>query len=193
MKNNLAPPPSSPPAFAPSFADAVHYVERSNFHTTFGALHPPVAIVQPGQLVHVETWDCYHGKICPSHPSPEHLQRQDLNPVTGPLYIQGAAPGDVLSVTLHDIRPTTMGVAMWVALETDRDLVRVHMMSLVPAVAVRVTVEPVVMDLILLQEVALTTVAPTVLQKWAAGELATMDRTKVVTVVGGFASSFKVI
>lgn len=107
MKNNLAPPP-----FVPSFADAVHRVERSHFHTTFGAFYPPAATVQPGELVHVETWDCYHGKICPSRPSPEHLQRQDLNPVTGPLYIQGAEPGDVLSVTLHDIRPTTRGVAI---------------------------------------------------------------------------------
>lgn len=95
-----------------SFADAVHKVDKSNRHTTFAAFHTPVLHVQPGELIHVETWDCYHGKICPAAPSPENLQRDELNPVTGPLYIQGAEPGDVLSVTLHDIRPNTMGIAI---------------------------------------------------------------------------------
>ena len=99
-------------SFVPSFSDAVHRVERSNVHTTFASSHKPVSRVRPGELVHVETWDCYNGKINPSNPSPMQLKREELNPVTGPLYIEGAEPGDVLSVTLHDIRPTTTGVAI---------------------------------------------------------------------------------
>ncbi len=34
-----------------------------------------------------------------------------INGATGPIYVTGAEPGDTLSVTLHDIKPATRGVA----------------------------------------------------------------------------------
>jgi amidase len=39
------------------------------------------------------------------------LDYSTINPVTGPIYVKGAMPGDILSVTLLDIRPRGIGVA----------------------------------------------------------------------------------
>jgi len=49
---------------------------------------PPIANVKPGETVEVETWSA--------------LTRV-VNPTTGPLYIEGAEPGDTLVVEIIDI------------------------------------------------------------------------------------------
>ena len=49
---------------------------------------PPIATVKPGETIEVETWTA--------------LARV-INPTTGPLYIEGAEPGDALEVEIIDI------------------------------------------------------------------------------------------
>jgi amidase len=49
---------------------------------------PPMAVVRPGEVVEVETWDAL---------------TKVTNPVTGPLYVEGAEPGDALSVEILKI------------------------------------------------------------------------------------------
>ena len=41
----------------------------------------------------------------------ESIGRDERNPITGPIYVEGAQPGDVLAVKLLDIRPRGVGVA----------------------------------------------------------------------------------
>ena len=41
----------------------------------------------------------------------DEIPRSKRNPVTGPIYVNGARPGDILAVTLLDIRPKGIGVS----------------------------------------------------------------------------------
>jgi len=97
------------------FPQARHFVSKDQFHNEFCASVPPVLTVKPGELIEIETNDCFHGKITPDSKNPnkiiEAIPTNQRNPVTGPIYIEGAMPGDVLAVKLLDIRPNGVGVA----------------------------------------------------------------------------------
>jgi len=61
---------------------------------------PPVVEVDTGSTVTLEVTNASGGQIRPDSPL-EDVQRFDLsrvNPVTGPIYVRGAAPGDTLVV-----------------------------------------------------------------------------------------------
>ncbi len=81
---------------------------ESSFVYTYAAHHPPIARISCGELICVETVDAFGGRLT----SPEHSysQRCDgpprANPQTGPLFIEGAEPGDTLVVHIEDIQPT---------------------------------------------------------------------------------------
>lgn len=97
------------------FPEAKHFVSKENYHNYFDAKIPPVLTVNAGDLVEVETNDCFHGQIHPSLADPSavvnSLPRDVLNPVTGPIYVRKAEPGDWLAVKLIHIVPKGVGVA----------------------------------------------------------------------------------
>lgn len=95
----------------PNFDSAVHYLSRDHHFFSFSAEHAPALTANPGELIHVQTWDCYKGAITDYSNALNHLEDNEINPATGPIYITGAEPGDTLSVTLHDIKPGLRGVA----------------------------------------------------------------------------------
>jgi len=63
----------------------------------------PAMRVAPGEAFRLETEDCYSGNLR----SPEDVFTADMwdtvNPATGPVYVEGAAPGDVLRVDVESI------------------------------------------------------------------------------------------
>ncbi len=80
---------------------------------TFGPLNKSVAIVKPGDILEVETWDCFANLLRPDQTLKDVLEAGTLlyeNPVTGPLYIEGAEPGDTLAIEIIDISIPGMGV-----------------------------------------------------------------------------------
>jgi len=80
---------------------------------TFGPLNKPVATVHPCEVVEVETWDCFANLVKPNQTPKDILEsgpRPYDNPVTGPLYIEGAEPGDTLTIEIIDISIPNMGV-----------------------------------------------------------------------------------
>ena len=98
-----------------TFPRAQHHVGKEHCQSSFGISYPPVLRVAPGDLIHVETNDCFHGKIHPNNENSaeilEQMTRDEFNPVTGPIYVEGAMPGDMLAVRLLDIIPEGVGVA----------------------------------------------------------------------------------
>ena len=76
-------------------------------HHHFGWDHsiPPVETVAPGESVHFECLDSSGGQLTKDSTAADlaTLSFDKINPVTGPVYIDGAQPGDVLKVTLHEI------------------------------------------------------------------------------------------
>lgn len=79
----------------------VHFMTSSN---------APVARIRPGQRVTVETMDALDGNVItldgqalPVEPG-RRFAPDEVNPATGPLYIDGAKPGDGLAVHILDVR-----------------------------------------------------------------------------------------
>ena len=89
-------------------------VSRATTHTTYDAAHPPVARIEPGAVVVFDTHDARSGALL-ERPLGEPF-RLPLptpgagNPVTGPVYVEGARPGDALLV---DIVSITCGPVGW--------------------------------------------------------------------------------
>ena len=54
----------------------------------------------------------FHGSGPKREDTLEKLDLARVNSATGPIAVRGAEPGDTLSVTLLDIRPSTKGAAM---------------------------------------------------------------------------------
>ena len=79
--------------------------------------HPnisPAIEVEPGEIVEVETRDALDGQIT-SSPSFDDVANADLSlvhPLTGPIYIRGAKPGDLLVVEVLDIVPDEFGFSV---------------------------------------------------------------------------------
>ena len=72
---------------------------------------PPIVRVEQDQVVGIETRDALDGQVTP-HSTAAELGRVNLNvvhPLTGPVFVNGAEPGDLLEVTLVEIEPQPFG------------------------------------------------------------------------------------
>ena len=82
----------------PSCAET-HRFTPQTFVTTYSFAHPPVLRIKPGDRVVTKTIDAagvdWDGKSVAGAP----------NPQTGPFYVEGAEPGDMLVVTFEKIEP----------------------------------------------------------------------------------------
>nr|MDO8045465.1 acetamidase/formamidase family protein [Candidatus Baldrarchaeota archaeon] len=80
---------------------------------TFGPLNEPMAWVKPKEIVEIETHDRF-GDIVKIGKELKEIVKEGLlrfvNPVTGPIYIEEAKPGDTLIVEILDIRIPEIGV-----------------------------------------------------------------------------------
>jgi formamidase len=87
---------------------------RDEPHTGHNRWHPdvpPVLEVAPGEEVVLETRDAADGQITPGA-GVGVLERRDKkvsHPLTGPVFVQGAHPGDLLEVEYLDIAPQPHG------------------------------------------------------------------------------------
>src|SRR3954469_25816734 len=66
----------------------------------------PIARVHPGETVAIYTEDAFTGKITKETDIPSVVKGPYPNPQTGPIYVEGAEPGDTLAVHIIDIEPT---------------------------------------------------------------------------------------
>ncbi|MBV9687289.1 MAG: acetamidase/formamidase family protein [Alphaproteobacteria bacterium] len=76
----------------------------------------PMIEVAPGDEIEIQTRDAFDGQITPTTTAGD-LRRCDLNRVhalTGPVYVTGAAPGDLLEVEICDMRPAAFGYTVQV-------------------------------------------------------------------------------
>jgi formamidase len=72
---------------------------------------PPILRVDPGDSVELQTRDAADGQIGPNSTA-EDVARVDLSvvhPLTGPVYVNGAEPGDLLEVQIGEITPQPFG------------------------------------------------------------------------------------
>src|SRR5215207_7864033 len=82
-------------------------IPRDQLTYEFSATTTPVASVAPGDIFIVETHDTSTGRVHRAEDMPEFLRVRDplkVNPAAGPVFIEGAAPGDDLIVEILDIQ-----------------------------------------------------------------------------------------
>ncbi len=66
----------------------------------------PVLRVAQGEEVVLQTHDCFSGQLKTSADTLETLDWSITNPATGPVYIEGTKPGDLLRVDLLEVKAT---------------------------------------------------------------------------------------
>lgn len=88
----------------------MRYIEKKHVIHTFYPEHPPVSRARSGETVTFETYDCYKGQLLPGDTTFADLDRSLENPATGPLFVEEAAPGDVLRVDILDISLDPVGI-----------------------------------------------------------------------------------
>jgi len=80
-------------------------------HNRWHEAIPPILTVAEGDRVVLDTRDAFDGQITPASGT-EDVRRADLGPVhplTGPIYVEGAEPGDLLEVRIQAIQPQPVG------------------------------------------------------------------------------------
>ena len=70
----------------------------------------PAAFAKSGETVRFETLDCFGGQLKSEEELLGGLDWNNVNPATGPLYIEEAEPGDVLKVEILSIELDDHGV-----------------------------------------------------------------------------------
>jgi acetamidase/formamidase len=80
---------------------------------TFSPHNKPVMRVRPGEQIVLETRDCFANVVKPGRDLAEVVKSGETlfdNPVTGPIYIEGAEKGDTLVVEIIDIQVPSLGL-----------------------------------------------------------------------------------
>lgn len=80
--------------------------QSGSYYYVFSRYVEPIARVEPGETVAIYTEDAFESRITRATDRPSQILGSYLNPQTGPLYIEGAEPGDTLAVRIVSIEPT---------------------------------------------------------------------------------------
>ena len=88
-----------------------HTIHRKNHHFGWDRSFEPKLIAKSGETIHFECLDSSGGQLSKTSTVADinTLDFGKINPVTGPVYVEGAKPGDVLKVTLHKFIPSGFG------------------------------------------------------------------------------------
>ena len=93
----------------------VHTIHSHHSHLGWNRALPPVMRARSGETITFCCQDAGHGHY--NHGSTAHdiltADPNDTNPLTGPLLVEGAMPGDALKVTINEFAPSGFG---WTAI-----------------------------------------------------------------------------
>jgi amidase len=83
-------------------------VAPRDYSYVFNPYREPIARVKPNERVTIHTDDAFESRITKKEdlPSRALATAKFLNPQTGPIYVEGADPGDTLAVRIESIVPT---------------------------------------------------------------------------------------
>jgi len=87
-------------------------VTKDTIVYSMSADNKPVLHAQPGSQIQFETWDALHGQVKSESEGFNGLDWSRVNPATGPVYINGAEVGDILSVKIDKIEIADTGVVI---------------------------------------------------------------------------------
>jgi acetamidase/formamidase len=85
-----------------------HTIHSHQRHLSWNNARPPAITIAPGDSVTFENIDATSGQLTATS-TVEDIRTLDfslINPISGPVYVDGAEPGDALKVTLLDFTPS---------------------------------------------------------------------------------------
>lgn len=88
-----------------------HTIHKHDHHLGWDNSIAPVLSIKPGESIAVETIDASGGQLH-AEATLDDLKALDfdnVNPVTGPIFVDGAEPGDAVAVTFLDFHPSDWG------------------------------------------------------------------------------------
>lgn len=85
-------------------------ITREHIIHAHSPLDAPAAVADPGAVVVFETYDCFQGQMLPEKATYATYDRSLANPATGPLYVNGAQPGDTLKITIRKVEVGPVGL-----------------------------------------------------------------------------------
>lgn len=77
---------------------------------SFSSKHKPAEYVKPGEKIRLELEDAFGGQIKDEKMPLEELDWSKVNGATGPIFIEGAEPGDTLIVRIEEMRVADKGI-----------------------------------------------------------------------------------
>lgn len=83
-------------------------IEKSTL--TFSKSHKPAAACKPGEIIRFRSMDAFSNMIVSEKQLGTEIPLEESNPAAGPLYVEGAMPGDVLVVKILDIALDAQGI-----------------------------------------------------------------------------------
>ena len=85
--------------------------EPAKGHNRWHCDIPPALEAEPGEEVELETRDALDGQVTAAS-SADDLLKVDMSvvhPLTGPVFVKGAEPGDLLEVDIRELKPASLG------------------------------------------------------------------------------------
>lgn len=88
-----------------------HTIHQHHHHFGWCNANKPVLTIAPGESIEFDTVDASGGQLTATSTLADlaKLDFGKVNPVTGPVYIDGAEPGDAVKVTLLSFKPSGWG------------------------------------------------------------------------------------
>ena len=89
----------------------VHHVTETDRHCRWDKTIPPVLTVEPGDTIVFDTPDTINGQIRADSTSADlaALDFEPIHQINGPVFVEGAQPGDTLIVEIIEITPKEWG------------------------------------------------------------------------------------
>ena len=86
------------------------HLSKHHHFFSFSGDNKPALAIKSGDAVEIETMDCFSNQITRPGDTIESIDWDLVNPATGPIWVEGAKPGDVLKVTIESICVGKQGV-----------------------------------------------------------------------------------
>ena len=89
-----------------------HTIHSHQHHIGWDNSNTPALTIAPGTTVAFETVDASGSQLSPSSTVADiaTLDFGKVNPVTGPVFVDGAKPGDALKVTIRSLQAVGLGL-----------------------------------------------------------------------------------
>jgi len=91
-------------------SEMTEYLSSQNYIYSMDKSHKPAITVKSGAQVEIETFDCFQNQIQSEETTFNAIDWNQINPTTGPIFIEEAQPGDILKVKINSIELGEQGV-----------------------------------------------------------------------------------